>query len=789
MKIKSAKSRPPLIEKLLFNNRLLILVAIALLTVFLGFEAAHLRIQASFEKMIPTYHPYVQNYLKYREELTGLGNVLWIAVENSEGDIFDAEYVETLKNINDEVFFIPGVSRAGLKSLWTPNTRWTAITEEGFEGGPVIPSTYDGSERSLENLKLNVMRSGEIGKLVANNLQSSIILAPLLDKNPETGEPLDYNELSRNIEDLVRTKYQSDKIRIHITGFAKVVGDLIDGASQVALFFAITVVITMGLLFWYTRCWRCTLMPMICALVAVIWQAGMLYLLGFGLDPYSMLVPFLVFAIGVSHGVQMINGIKHQAMMGADKLEASRLSFRILYMPALCALVTDGVGFAILYVIKIGVLQDLAIGAAIRFPVLIIAVLVMLPLLMSYAGVSRRGIQSLKIDENVKPHPLVTFLSKLGTTKGAIIMILVVAVSAVLGLHYRKNLQIGDLDAGAPELRPNSRYNRDVAFMNKNFSASSDVFVVMVETPPSQISRYDALVAMDRLQWELEHLPGVQFSSSLTDHVKGIISGNNEGNIKWYALNRNQVVVDNAAIRAPKDANNDAASLAPIRIYLTDHKAATLARVVDVVEKFAKKNNQDNLKFMMGAGLAGIEAATNIEIEKAQTKMLLLVFGVVGVMVWMTFRSFRATICIMVPLALTTLLCEVLMTFLGIGVKVGTLPVISVGVGIGVDYGVYIYSKLTSYMEEGLPLPQAYYHTLKTTGKAVAFTGVTLAVGVATWAFSPIKFQADMGILLTFMFLWNMIGAIALLPALAHFLVKTEQKVTENSDLTLKSHI
>lgn len=166
----------------------------------------------------------------------------------------------------------------------------------------------------------------------------------------------------------------------------------------------------------------------------------------------------------------------------------------------------------------------------------------------------------------------------------------------------------------------------------------------------------------------------------------------------------------------------------------------------------------------MAAGLAGIEAATNIEIEKAQTKMLMLVYGVVTFLVLLTFRSLRATLCIMIPLGLTSLLCEVLMPLLGIGVKVATLPVISVGVGIGVDYGVYIYSRLMSFTNQGMPLVEAYFNTLKTTGKAVAFTGITLAAGVCTWSFSPIKFQADMGILLSFMFLWNMSAPFACCP-------------------------
>lgn len=152
------------------------------------------------------------------------------------------------------------------------------------------------------------------------------------------------------------------------------------------------------------------------------------------------------------------------------------------------------------------------------------------------------------------------------------------------------------------------------------------------------------------------------------------------------------------------------------------------------------------------------------------------VYGVVAILCLITFRSVRAAICVLVPLALTSVLCQALMTYLGIGVKVATLPVIALGVGVGVDYGIYIFSKLESHLKRGKPLANAYYHTLKTTGKAVAFTGLTLGVGVCTWAFSPIKFQADMGILLTFMFLWNMVGALVLLPALGHFLIKVEKE-------------
>jgi predicted RND superfamily exporter protein len=766
--------KAPLVERFIFRFRAPILIFLAIASIFLGYEAFHMKLEASFEKMIPTYHPFIKNYLQHKDELKGLGNVVWISVENKEGDIFDPDYLETLQKITDDVFFIPGVERSGVKSLWMPIVRWKEVTEEGFDGGPVIPDTYNGSPESIALLKRNVMRSGEIGKLVANNFKSSMVIAPLQELNPETGQKLDYYDFSQKLEKLIRDKYQNDKIKIHIIGFAKLVGDLMKGASSMGLFFLITIGLTTVLLFIYTGCITATIMPIICALLAVIWQAGILKLFGYGLDPYSMLVPFLVFAVGISHGVQMISGIKHQAMLGRSKFDAARYAFRLLYLSALCALVTDGVGFATLYVIKIGVLQDMAVGALVRFPVLILGMLICLPLLMSYFGISKRSIEKLYEEEEKHSHPLWRLLSKLAARRRAAMILVIVALAAAWGFHYRQGLQIGDLDRGAPELRPDSLYNQDNAFVVDNYSTTSDLFVIMMETPPEGNSKYPILVDADNLQASLEEQPGVQSTQSIVNYMKLLDAAYNEGNFKWWTLPRSQITLDSLAMQLPPGVASQDGTMSPIFVYLDDHKAKTLDRVVKTVEKFTSENEIKGGKFLMAAGPAGIEAATNIEIEKAQTTMLLLVYGVVIFLVFLTFRSLRATICIIIPLALTSLLCEVLMTWLGIGVKVATLPVISVGVGIGVDYGVYIYNRLTGYLEQGMDIVPAYFETLKTTGKAVAFTGITLAMGVATWAFSPIKFQADMGILLTFMFLWNMIGAIVLLPALGAFIIKVK---------------
>ncbi len=756
------------VERLLFGHRRLVLLICLLLTSLFGYFAWQLKMGASFEKMIPTSHPYIANYLDNKDALAGLGNAVRIVVETTDGDIYSAEFQDTLKRINDEVFFIPGVDRAGLKSIWMPEVRWTEVSEEGFVGGPVIPAGYDGSEAELNKLRENVAKSGSIGSLVANNLKSAAIIAPLYDINPETARPLDYDEFSQRLEKLVRSKYETDTIKIHVTGFAKIVGDLIEGASKVALFFAAAIAITLVLMYVYSRCWTGTLVPLACSLIAVIWQLGMLRMLGFELDPYSMLVPFLVFAIAISHGVQIVNAIAGEIGKGVGKEGAARNAFRALYIPGLIALISDGIGFITLMVIDIAVIKDLALAASLGIAAIIVTNLVLLPVVLSFAGVRAAGGHP-----GVLEH-LWNGLKSFTRKEVALATVLIAALLVGWGVHYSRNIQIGDLDAGAPELRPDSRYNRDNAFITENFATSADLFVVMVKTADGECVSFDTLTAVDEFQAMINEVPGVQSSFSMVDVAKRGMVGMNEGNFKWAELSRNTAVMNQATSgkHVPPGMVNSDCNFIPIVIYLNDHKAATLGRVARAAEQFAADNNQPQLRFELAAGNAGIEAATNSVIESAQYVMLAWVYGVVGLLVFLTFRSLSAVVCIILPLAMTSVLCQALMTYLGIGVKVATLPVIALGVGIGVDYGIYIYTKLESYLEAGESLTAAYLHTLRSTGKAVAFTGLTLAVGVGTWALSPIKFQADLGILLTFMFLWNMLGALILLPALTRLVLR-----------------
>ena len=779
------------LERLIFNHRRVVAVFCVLATLLFGYLlATRLVLNASFEKMIPQHHPFIENYFANQQDLRGLGNAIRVVVENPGGDIFDTAYLRRLQQINDELTLTPGVDRAGVKSLWTPAVRWLEVTEEGFEGGSVMPDNYSGAPQDLEQVRRNIARSSAAQALIAVDQKSSMIFVPLLDLDAQTGRRLDYHLFSQRLE-AIRSRFEGpaadggQPVRVHIIGFAKLVGELIDGLVQVATYFGVAALIATAVIFFYTRCWRSTALVITCSLMAVLWQLGIVSALGFELDPFSMLVPFLIFAIGVSHGAQKMNGIMQDVGRGTHRLVAARYTFRRLFLAGLTALVADAVGFAVLMTIDIPVIRELALAASIGVAVLIFTNLVLLPVLLSYTGVSTKAAsRSLAQDAEGTPHPFWALLERFTERRWATPLIVASVALAAVGFVISLQLKIGDLDPGAPELRPESRYNRDNAYITRHFALSSDQFAVIVKTPPDTCLGYESLVEVDRLAWQLRQVPGVQTALTLADAVKHVTAGTYEGSTKWITVARNQETINfagNQAMASNPDLSNKECSVQPVIAYLTDHKAETLERVVQSVSEFAATHNTADRQFLLAAGSAGIEAATNIVVQQANRTMLLLVYAAVVVLCFIAFRSWRAVVVAVLPLMLTSILCEALMVALGIGVKVATLPVIALGVGIGIDYALYLLSVQLAFQRQGLSLREAYRKSVQFTGRVVCLVGCTLGASVITWAWSPIKFQADMGILLTFMFVLNMLGALLLVPALSCFLLNPRRQTVADA--------
>ena len=757
------------VERRLFAHRRVWLALFAAVSMLLLWQALQLRPTASFDAMAPTRHPYIANARAFESDLRPLGNMVCIAVETTDGDIYSPAFLERLRQVNEAVFYIPGVDRGNLRSLFTPNTQWIEATEDGLRSGRVVPSGFTGSDADVAAVRDNVAKAGLVGSLVAADGRSTVLFVPLLERDPDTGARLDYGAFSRRLDHDVRERFETPTVHLHVVGFAELVGDLIRGARLMALFMLLTAALTAVLLQAFSRCWRSTLATMACCLLAVVWHLGLVHLLGYGLDPYSMLVPFLTFAIGVSHAVQNINTMSQEARRSASSVEAARATFRVLFVPGTVALLCDVVGFSTLLVIDVGVIRELAISASVGVAVVIVTKMFLLPVLMSWTGVSAPGRRAAQRRHDGAHHVAAGFAA-LARPRNAALTVALAAVLAAWSWSTSRHLQVGDLDPGAPELRADSAYNRDAAFFARHYATSADVFVVIVRTPPGECGAYETASTVTRLQWALEETPGVQGTASLFDAMKQVIVGTYGGDLRWDTVTRNRYISNAAHRSVPPSTYNGDCSMLPVVAYLDDHKAGTLAAVVRTVEAFRASEPAGHATLLLAAGNAGIAAATNEVVAHAWGPMLVLVYGIVAVLLAIEFRSLRVTLCLMVPLVITSLLCEAVMARLGLGVKVATLPVIALGVGIGVDYGIYLYNRLDGFLAHGLSLREAWFETLRSTGRAVAFTGLTLAAGVLAWVFSDIKFQADMGLLLTFMFVWNMLGAIVLIPALAALL-------------------
>ncbi|HEU5162312.1 MAG TPA: MMPL family transporter, partial [Thermoanaerobaculia bacterium] len=452
------------LENVIFHNRRIVLAIFLILTLFMAWQASHLRIDAGFTKLLPLEHEYMKTFMKHHESFGGANRVA-IAIRAKDGDIFTPEFFQVLKEVTDEVFFLPGVDRTRVSSLYTPNVRYTEVVEDGIAAGNVIPDDFAPTPEGFATVRRNVLNSVWMGRLVANDFSSAIVLAELLEVDPSTGKRLDYIDVAGRLE-AIRAKYSDHAVGVdfdyHIIGFAKQIGDIAAGAARVVLFFLIAFGITAVFVYVYSQSIKLTLIVVTGALTAVIWQLGLLTLFGFGIDPMSILVPFLIFAIAVSHGVQMVSAYGSEVYEGADSVTAAKRTFRRLLVPGGAALLTDTIGFLTILLIHIRMIQEMAITASVGVGVIILTNLVLIPVMVSYTQFDE--IYRLRLQRrHAHMDPLWNRLARVTEPRNAAIVTAVAILLFAFGWWKGNDVKIGDLHKGVPELRGDSRYNIDTS--------------------------------------------------------------------------------------------------------------------------------------------------------------------------------------------------------------------------------------------------------------------------------------------------------------------------------------
>lgn len=781
------------VEGLAFAHRRAILLTLALFTLAMGWFALQLRMDAGFDKQMPIGHEYVATFQKYRNDVLG-ANRLTVVVKARQGDIWNAAALKRLYEVTQAVGYLPNVERLGVQSLWTPNSFVNEITEEGFRADPLIDGTITPDAlqpATIAAIRQATSQGGFVGTLVSRDETSAMVSAELIEVD-DKGEKLDYIAYNRVLEEL-RAKYEDANYEIQIIGFAKQIGDIADGARSVLKFCLVALLLTALAVYWYCHSLRFTLLPIACSLTSLVWQFGTLRLLGFGLDPLGVLVPFLVFAIGVSHGVQQINYIVREIANGRSNFDACRDSFSGLLIPGTLALVTAFVSFVTLLLIPIPMVRELALTASLGVAYKIVTNLVMLPVAASFFDVDKGYADKAVIKRERRAGWLRT-LARLAEPRRAVAVLAVTAVVFATAVWQSRDRVVGTLQPGAPELRADARFNRDAVAISGSYDMGLDWLTVIFEAPPapaagppqggpppsggdaagvsgssSSCGNVNVGLYQDRFTAAMQPVPGVLSISSYAGQLRLFNEGYNEGNPKMSAVpidagNYAALSTEIARIRGfmRKDC-----SMTAVHLYLADHKATTIQRVIDGVKAFRAAHPVPGLTIRLASGNAGVLAAIDDEVEKSELPMMMYVYAAIVVLVFLVYRDLRAVVACCLPLTVGTFIGYWFMKELQIGLTVATLPVMVLAVGIGVDYAFYIYNRLLLHLAGGQPIVKAVEHAILEVGMATIFTAITLAVGVATWSFSSLKFQADMGKLLAFMFMVNMVMAMTTLPAIA----------------------
>jgi uncharacterized protein len=838
------------VEPIVYGKRMLMLALLGVLTVLFAWLAAGTHVDAGFDKSIPLDHPYMQVLKHYEDDFGGANTVLVALIQKDKSkDIYNEHFLSKLKQVTDEVFFLPGIDRSRVSSLFTPDVRFVEVVEGGFAGGNVIPAEYQPTEEYFELVRGNVGKGGHVGRYVSRDQTGAMVFSELLEIDPVSGKKLDYREVAKQLEDKIRGAYQDDQIDIHIVGFAKVIGDVTDAANEVVMYFFLALAMTFVLLILYLGSFKLSILPLVCSFIAVIWEFGLLAGTGFGLDPFAILVPFLILSVSVSHGVQYTSSWVSELATGKNSYDASLETFRRLAIPGTTALITDLAGFLTILLIPIDIIREMALNASYGMIAIIVTNKILMPIWLTYMDV--KDVDSFVKKQEAREaifNPAFRAMTVVTRPVPAAVVILSVAALYGWAVWRSGDMIYGDAQSGVPELRPESRYNQDSDAITENFTIGTDIIKVIAETDPEACIKYDVMEQIDRFGWHMQNDPGVASILSLPWAARQVNSAFSEGVPKFYVLPRNQYVMVQAITPIPTSSGllNPNCSAMAVFVFTKDHKATTLDRLTDKTKAFnasnakawfelnegveptycadkiaarrdwgdakvALKGQITRLKarnltdmqvdadagvvklrarveqtkakldaftkpcpvnFALASAQGGVMAASN-EVVKAKDKPIVYyVYAVIIVFLWLSFRNAAGVFSILLPLYVVSNLILALMAIKGIGMKVATLPVAALAVGIGVDYGIYIYSTIEEHVKKGRSLAEAYYETLRMTGKPVIFTGLVLSGSVATWLMSGLQFQADMGLLLTFAFFANMIGAIFVCPAICRYLMK-----------------
>ncbi len=770
------------VSSFIIEKRLWFLIVIILVSLFFLYKLKELKIYTEFSDLLPQRHEYIETHNIIRTQFGG-ANTIVMVLQVREGDIFNPTTLQKIRDITDELYYIPGVDRFKILSIAEKKMRDFVFTSSTIGFRPLMFPKVPKTQEEAEVLRERIYGSVFYGGFVWFDSKKAFITADFFE------DEIDYSVVSKELL-RIQEKYEDDNHILAINGEPLHLGYVASYVDDVLLIMALTFLVMLILFYFWYRSIRATVIPFLAALLSGVWGLGFMCLLGYNLDPLILVFPFLVASRAACHTVQVIKRYTEECLITKEGKSACKRVIEGMCKPGFTAITTDAMGIILIALTPIQILQKITFACTFWCIAQVIIAIILVPILLSYLTIS----PSL-LEKFARKGALDRILGKLGHIiggRGSKVVLIMVPILIVLGYWGAKDIQVGDAVPGSSLLWPWHRYNRDSFRIAFSMPMLSPLNIVMegeeesdlISCPGKERGRCgENLLDLIRFERFMRETPGnlILFTRSVVTTFGAGGWFLHEGDPNWYFLTTFDSALVGAYIRATQGEPGSADTLVDefdrstnITIYCRDKMAPTIktvmARVNDYIENHS--NLKPPVKYKLAGGSFGVQAAVNDVIEKYHLSTLGWALLAIFIICWIMFRSVVAAFMLTTPLIISNLIAFSMMATgmfhlipTPITITQSTLPVSAVGIGLGVDYGIYMLGRILEEYKIGKDLTGAIHTTMTSVGEPVVFTALAMVGGLLVWIISPLMFQATMGFFLATIMLLNMFGGLLLVPS------------------------
>jgi uncharacterized protein len=758
---------PERIAAFCIRARVLVLSVVGLLTLFFLFFAAKVQIRTQFDDLMPLRHPYIKVHQEFKESFGG-SNMVSIMLEVKQGDIFRPEILKMIKNIQGDLLMVSGVNEFQIISLASKKLRDIKAGSEGIERVPLMWPDVPETPEEIQKLKEKVLSNRLVyGTYVSLDLKSALITVDFIERQME------FEKVYKEINEIL-SKYKNGEVEISVVGEPILQGLIRSYLPQTAKLLAWSFGILGILLFvFFMRSYRGTFVPLFAALVAAIWALGLASIFKLNFDPLGVVIAFLISARVISHAVQSINRFDILIQEGMESAKAAAQgSLGELFIPGTLSAVADAGCMMVVTLAPIPMLQKIAVIGAIWMLCIFISGVILTPVLMSYVRHPEKYAHPFDITPLI--NKLLATLGNIAVSRFRYVIFFGSLIILVICGYFGLNITIGDANPGSPLLWQDSEYNVAVSKINSRFLGTDRMFVVFRGKEANALKEPDVLSEMIKFQRYIERQPEIGGTLSIADVIPVVKRVLYEDNPRYEEVGTDKPMNGELFFMfltgtEPGDLSRFCDvkyTNASVTLFFRDHQGSTIRTAIASMKEFIKNEKMNYAQLELCGGLVGVLAAANEVIFSGQVESIALGLFVVLVLAALTYRSGSAGLYYMFPILLSNAITFTYMAINKIGLNVNSLPVAALGIGLGVDYVIYVVDSIKEEYACNANMKQAVIHALNNAGRGVLLTATPLIVCSFFWyLFSSLRFQAEMAVLIAIWMTVSSISALLVMPA------------------------